>query len=422
MNIDFFDGLLSLLAMVGVWPVMIRLFRDPSPNPIEVRLRAILLLTFIFLGTRFPYMGLNMRELGPLVFALAIILSFSTFLFFETLLRRHMPMWMKILLSFGSLYFIGLALLAGLDRDPESLMYFAGFLVISQLSTVTVCLVRDRSCYSSSENRFIDVCVVSLLFLVPFYLSDMTEMIQTPLPRLGVIGALLFTYFSLSTESIFQRKGYVLLRLLRAFVIAVILTWMATSLHPTLIEGRDRIFILFFSVIMIFKIYDTVKWMDGRDPFSKFVSEALELDKRDRAKFLEQLATLFRKINMRILSDEEVKDYPISHWIELFELRQTTTLSIYELRELLTRQDLRGSYSNEQLETSEQMIRLMERNGTDALSVIPWSQPVFVLFEVTLAGYLSQVRMQVDLVSQMGSLFDVLHAQKVSDALKKFEE
>src|SRR5262245_34993819 len=102
-----FDGLLSFLVAFGLLLVLRRLHRSESLTSFEKKLYWILIYLCLLLVIRVPYIGFQIHMFfGPMTYMAASLFAFSVFLYFETLLRRHMPLWVKIFSSLGTVYFV----------------------------------------------------------------------------------------------------------------------------------------------------------------------------------------------------------------------------------------------------------------------------------------------------------------------------
>jgi hypothetical protein len=400
-----FDGLLSVLAMVGMWPVLRLLFQYDSPNPIERRLRIILASMFIFSLFRIPYVAFNFSRLGGVVYGLGIVVMFQVFLFFETLLRRHMPIGLKIWVSIGGLFF-GIASFTGhlADRAPM-LRAFGMFLVLTQFWTMMVAVWRPRRDYSPDENRFIDICLVSLLFLAPFFITDISIFELEPIPKMGVVGILLFTFISIHSESIFHRKAATFRSISTALIASGFLTFMTNVLIPGLGPGITyRLLVLMFSINLVARIFDAIRHLDGKEPASRFVGRLLESDKRDRTRFLMGLNRFFEDIDKKVLRPQDLLDCNIDLLNRIFDDKQTSTFSLYQLRQILEEPELHTGDIATEIETIEQMIHLMEMHSMNHICRVDRGKATFVLLQVTAIGYSRQIRLQADLTTEIAGL------------------
>jgi len=206
-----FDGLLSFLAAFGIWPVWRRLRPTDSLNPLEKKLHWMLIFLFVLLILRVPFMGFSVQTFfGPITYIGASLFSFSIFLYFEILLRRHMPLVIKIFAAGGTTYFVIAAAFGIIHSNLDQMKLFGGFYFTLSLITCLASLLRSRSEYSVSENRLIDMSVAALFVLGPFFLTDIAAHQFPEIPRLGALGALLFAYVSLYNQALFMQKGYLL--------------------------------------------------------------------------------------------------------------------------------------------------------------------------------------------------------------------
>lgn len=405
MTTAHFDGLVSILGIIGLWPVLRRLFKSDSPNLAECRLRWLFVtLSFAFLF-RVPYVAFGLKGLGLVVYALFVVAAFQVFLFFETLLRRHMPLALKLWMSVGCLVFILLALTGHLAGDLDVLRGFLVFMTIGQLWTVLVCVLRDRKEYSAAENHFIHLCLGILVVLNPFFFTDVSVYDLGDMPRLGVLGALLFAYFAINAEALFQEGTKIVRQVIKAVVFSLLLTVMLLSLLPPQPGPvQTRILVLFLCVNFIFRIYYALKHVDGEDTASRYIKELRESDKKSQSRFLDDMSRLFERVRKEVVGREQLGARDPALMCEVFELRQTTVFSLYELRQISEEPAMQAGSSSRELEAIEQMIHLMEERAMNHICMVDPDQRVFLLFDFVAIGYSQQIHLQAGLVVEIARL------------------
>lgn len=403
--IERFDGFMSLLVMAGLWPVLRRLSKFNSSNPVERRLRGILLAAFVHFLVRIPHLAFNIEQFGSLAYATAVWLGFQIFLFFETALRRHMPLMLKIWMVVGSLFWLIASLLGRVDSSLEAIRFLGIYFLISQGWTLLVCLLRRRADYNVTENRFIDLSMVSLVLFGPFLLTDTALAQSWGLPRLGAISVLVFTYVSIYSDSVLQRKMVTFRRLGSSVLQALFLAWMVSLLFPHLPgDVVFRICLVTFAMSLVVKIWNTVNYLNGEDPQSRFMSLLVESEKSTRQTFLRGLVPVIDKIGRKVLTGDELKGCDLPAIDRMFDQRQTSTFSLYELREISEEEHIQAGLTKEENGAIEQMIHLMETFGMNHICRLDRTKTFLVLFDVTAIGYSGQIRLQADLVSQMAAL------------------
>lgn len=403
MTPSIFDAIMAGLVIIGMWPVLTRLTVSGSPNPVERRLRGILMgMTALFMF-RIPHFGLGWPVVGALAYASAIATVFLVFIFFEALIRRHMPVVLKVFMAAGCSVFGLLAISGLLHENHDLLLAFGAFLTIASLWTLLSCLFRDRKAYNSAENRFIDLCAVTLVLLGPFFLTDMPVYDFGPIPRIGAVGALLFASVSIYSESIFQRKASTFRALMRALSFSALLTAAVVALIPGISVGTAiQAFTLMLSVNLIFHIHQTVRHLQGQDPQSKFVKALSESDRSSREKFLSGLNRYFGDFQSKIVTAAELPGCDFETLRPFFESRQTSTFNLAELRQMMEEDE--ASLKKSEIDAIEWMINVLETNGMNHLCLIDRRRGPFVLVNVTAIGYSPQVRLRAGVLADTAAL------------------
>jgi hypothetical protein len=132
--------------------------------------------------------------LGRLTFAVAAWLPLAITLFTERALRRHSPLWVKLLALGTTLVFFPASVLLSESPYRLWLIAFAACFAAIVLTDGVLLLVRDRSSLTEGENRLADTLVVLAFVSIPLVVSDFRTSLGFPAVRLGAVAALLFTY------------------------------------------------------------------------------------------------------------------------------------------------------------------------------------------------------------------------------------
>jgi hypothetical protein len=405
MTFDFFDGLLPILGIIGIYPAVKRLIRFHTSNTAEFHLRWILTFMTLLFAFRIPYVALGREEYAGIVFAFATAIAFEVFLFFETILRRHMPLALKIWMSVGSLIFVAVSLAGIIGHSKWTSVAFVVFLAVSQLWIIFVCLARDKKDYSAAENRFIRAGITSLVILVPCFITDMEAINKGLYPGLGVLGGLMFTYISIYSESIFNRPTAVLEHIMKALIFSALLTMIVIALIPGQpMAVQSRMMVLFVCVNLIFRIHSTVTHIDGADTSSRFIQALAECRKKNRIVFLSEIDEFYKGVDKKILNAEDLSKLAVPAIIDVFEKRQTVIFGLRELRQARQELESKAVNSQRELDAMEQMIHLLEANRMNSICLMTNEEPIIVLYDLTAIGYSSQVRTQAGLIADIARL------------------
>jgi hypothetical protein len=147
--------------------------------------------------------------LGRVVFATATLLPLAITLFVEHVLRRHHPLWLKVLGAATSVGFFALNLFGGLVVSRPALVSFLSCVVLV-LGANGVLLVQARgSDLGERESAIAGALVFSALASVLLAVTDFREEIPGIPVRLGGLGALVLIYALLTVET----TGRLILRL-----------------------------------------------------------------------------------------------------------------------------------------------------------------------------------------------------------------
>lgn len=405
--ISTFDAYLSLLGAIGLYPSLRRLVKEERLNPQERSLKWITLFMAGLFLVRFPYLAYGMRFFGALTYVCAILLAFSIFIYFESLMRRHMPLFLKVFMTIGSLYYAYLAVFDELAGKREALIGFGSFLCLSQLFVLFVCLLRKRRDHSPIENHLIDLSLVSLTLLTPLFLTDVTTYGFKMLPRMGVVGGLIFAYTSMYNQSVVRNRGYLVLRLATSLLLAVFLTFVLTYL----VEHANEIFwyrsiVLFFVVSMFYRIISGNKELDGDQDQSHFIESLSLADKSSVDKFFRTLNLRYRFFDKKLLKQSELIQHTPSKMISLFEKTHSPVISVYDLRALISEGIHKNEWTGDLIDGGEQMVELLESHSMTHICKFGNNNVYFLLIHIPFVGYAKMIYRMCLLIDETVKLIE----------------
>lgn len=231
------DAVLSWLGALGAATAWLH-FRPRGSGSLQQRRARFLLgaLTALLAVRGFFWLRPDDLLLFRLTFLFATLVPLGMALFVEGLLRRHLPLGLKLLAAGGTVFFSLQNLAGGLRRGSPWILAFAIFEAFLLLALGWVVLRRDRASLSPAENRFIEGIWVALLLAVPLALTDFRHDLGWPPVRLGALGALVFAYALLRAGSQADRKRVLLREILgmvgRTAVLALALLMLLRSGLP----------------------------------------------------------------------------------------------------------------------------------------------------------------------------------------------
>jgi hypothetical protein len=406
--IDLFDACMNILGAIGLYPAIRRLLRAPRLNPLEIRLKWILIFMFLMMLVRIPVVGFDISGLFvPLTYLIALLLQFAVYLYFETLQRRHMPKASKIFLSLGTIYLAIATFLGALPQHKETVWAFAGFIALNFISVIIICIFRNRKHYTHAENLLIDLSVLALVILAPMTVSDMNLNLPFAVPKMGVIGSLIFAYVSLYNQALFQEKRLFLLRLGKSILFSIFLAGSTCLLvsrqEPQIVF---RLFMIFLGTNLVYRIWFAIKHLDGEDDFYGFVRAVSDSDKTNLRGFLLSLNDFFGLVDKKVVHSAELRlEYNFLGILKVFESHQTHLLSLFDIKEIQSHPD--DAIHPQDLEIYDQLADLLEKNEMTYICMLGTTEPIFVLFEVPMVGYRQMIELKTKLVSDFAKLIEV---------------
>ncbi len=233
------DAVLSWLGALGALAVWLHLRRRDSGSLQQRRARFLLGALAVLLAVRgFFWLLPADARLFALTFVPATLVPLGMALFVEGLLRRHLPLALKLLAAGGSGFFLVLTLAGVLRRGSPWVLAFAAFEVVLLAALGWVVLRRDRAGLSPAENRFIERIQVALLLAIPLVVTDFRAALGWPPARLGALGVLIFCAVLVRSGSRREGRGSLMREITglagRAAVLAV-------ALAAVLGAGRERV-------------------------------------------------------------------------------------------------------------------------------------------------------------------------------------
>lgn len=150
-----------------------------------------LLLTALLLVRGFAWLA-PQAALGRVTFAIATWLPLAVTLFVERVLRRHHPLWFKLLALATTVVFFLCDVVANLPEQRLWLQAFLACFVIVMSINAILLLARSNAALSFGEARLADLLLLIAALSVPLVISDFRTLVGVTPVRLGAIAALLF--------------------------------------------------------------------------------------------------------------------------------------------------------------------------------------------------------------------------------------
>jgi hypothetical protein len=399
-NILLFDGCLALLTLLGLSPNLWSFYKKDHLNPLERRLSLMTWAMALFFFLRAILNLFHFKALIGPVYTAAILIMISTALYFETLLRRHYSQWFKYYLTGGAFISVVLANTGHLTKNIESVAVFGAFVLSVQFIMLGFALFRDRSQYTRIENSMIFTGSLTLIFLAPMFLSDVTTF-KWPIPKLGVLAALIFSYVSLFDQNLTQNIFYPLKKLFYSGVVALLLCVPFVFI----IESRElwfwsRLYMALFGFGISFRIFIAVSHLNLKTETGAFMETLNAADKSSVIKFLLGFKDFYKKVSIQIVRPDFLKNYD-SIGIEKF--MESHRLCLLSRDQIQIYQDSENITSTEK-GLLDQISVLLETTEMTHLMKIGVGDVYYVLLGVPLVQYQKMVELQAQAISQTALL------------------
>lgn len=224
------EGALNLISALGVGAYLSYIFRNPHRTLFERRVSVLLSAYFIIIVTRGYVFSMGVEDqYTTLMLAFSILFPFTAVLFVEGLIRRHVPRWLKI---YAALAPVALLTLLAFGSSETSRMCTACF-QLSMLACLTGILFTHRSgVLTNTELALKQKIGVAFVIGSPFFLSDLAQVFDLSVMRIGCVGGLIFVLSCLKYNEENSRRKLVRLLVLvlsMAAVVAVILCFLVTG-------------------------------------------------------------------------------------------------------------------------------------------------------------------------------------------------
>jgi hypothetical protein len=355
-----FDGLLGLLTMLAIFPVVWNLHRQEQVNSIERKLLFLSFCMTLFFAIRFLFEFFSLKFLSGILYATGIVMLLATALFFETLLRRHYPLWFKIYLVLGSLVFSILSLFELMGGNRTLLMSLGGYILSCQLTILFLGFTRKRKDYTRVENSIINISLVALIFIGPFFISDISIFHIGGL-NLGELGALIFSYLSLHERSLTKGSTYPLMRLLKSVIISAI----ALAPLTFLISNQElwfwgRAFILVLGANLSMRIMVALRQQGARTEMGEFLEVLAHSSRRTALQFLFSFREFYKKVDVKIMRKPELSNYHLDSIDQYFERYDIVFLSRDSIQAFKNQETPPASHDLDVLDEVEDLLHTYE--------------------------------------------------------------
>jgi hypothetical protein len=173
----------------------------------------------------FGWLNADARFLRP-TFLFATLLPLAITLFIERVLRRHHPLWVKLLGLGVSTFFFVANLAVDLSVHRRMLAAFGLCLALTVGVNAVLLLKRRNAGLSHAEKHLANLLLLVAFISVPLVLSDFRTLLGLNTVRLGGLAALLFVYVMVGSVvrilSIWMWLGRFVTLALLAFILSAL--------------------------------------------------------------------------------------------------------------------------------------------------------------------------------------------------------
>ena len=250
-NVARVNAMLVWLAAASITRYVLYVRAQRSRSVLEQRMLVLLYC----MGAYFVLRGVH--ELAPgrwtatMAVAPVTLLPLAATLLVEGMLRRHVPLALKVWASAGALVLFAWNLMPG-GRSNVFLVPFAGYVIVTLASLAVLMLVRDRSDVSPFENRFIDTACVACVVGEALALTDLGLRPSWSPYGLSGLGGLIWVHCSVRQTGARERKLVVFAEVGRFMLHAAAITTVFAVLVPRApLQVTLLIFVMSWSFVLL---------------------------------------------------------------------------------------------------------------------------------------------------------------------------
>jgi hypothetical protein len=250
----------SILAAIGCFAVLAWIARTPGRSPLERwSVPLIATLGLIYAVRVVGWTSDRESMVRWMAFWPSTLLPIVMGLFVEGLLRRHLPMWLKLWCSILTLTLIGMHMVPRFDISDDWKWFWPTSVVTTMALLARQMWVMRNAGLSRQERRLIAGIVIAVIVAIPMTATDAGLWIDTFKLRLGAISGLLFLRALVTPpggDGLRDSISGTLRAAVRALLIASIV-WLV--LPSAEIVAFFVAFDLAFCFILLFEIFDRLR-------------------------------------------------------------------------------------------------------------------------------------------------------------------
>lgn len=304
------EALLSWISALGVLLLLLHTRRQADRGVLESRMQFLLGCLAAMLALRAVAWLYPARLWVTLAFLPWALLPLAVHLFAEALIRRHLPLGMKVFVAVGVTVFSVGNLLGMFSHSPAWVAAFRVFVLITIAGVSGLVASRYKEC-SGPERRVVRAILWSALFAIPLIATDCIAWSSVPSLSLGSIGALVFCHVCAHPEGrrdsdlSFARGG--LRVLVRIAMVGALLSVSWARVPADLLPA----FALGAAVVLLLGIWGRLDVLRERARQSSFLQWLADANAPDLASFLERLGECPVAEDHVVLRAEDLASYDV---------------------------------------------------------------------------------------------------------------
>lgn len=362
------EGAINILAALGLSFHLSLIFRDRTHSPLEKRLAFLLqVLIVLFLCRGISILAPENAFAAKLTWFASSFVCLGAVLFAEGILRRHVPLSLKLFTVAGTCFFA--AHVISSEHLPA-----IGKLCLSVYQGVVflwlwaIMLTRRRSELSESENRLVRGASIVACISVPLVAVDFRELLNIDFIRLAPIAALFFSRTTIKFTEHSSRREFMgdLLRTLALSAFASLVCsfmWGDFSLFPLLFVVVTALHLLF----VIARSATSPRRQRLQDWLLKLIDSVEKDETKTVPEIQERVVDLVGERSLIFANEADLQDY--SRDLIREYVSGETSFSLDELRRRPLSADGRRERADE-ARAIEQLIYILESAGMNQVHVM----------------------------------------------------
>lgn len=330
--------------------------------------------------------------LGRAVFAAATLLPLAITLFVEHVLRRHHPLWLKLLSAATSVGFFTLNAFGGLAAHTPALVAFLSCMVVV-LGANGMLLVRERGGdLGEQASALAGALLFAALASLPLAVTDFREEFPGIPVRLGGLGALVVIYALLTIEAtgrlMLPLPARIALMALFAAALAGAFALVNVGFGPAWGEAALRSMPVAAAWVLLSAIITRMLALHAESRAGSFLRWLLHARLDSIEGFLVSLHRLPVAAGYVALRGNDLRAYRLDGLFELAEAKRGP-LSISAARSWIAQ--------GRNLDEAEQLVDLIERHQMTHALLISAQPPLVLLLQLPQATdrYVGEARAAV---------------------------